>query len=110
MPLDINEPDWKRFKEVHAIAKERFAQKCLEQVQYHLTDKTKSAAERFFEIRQAIREREKERAGLFDDFRRSTALMQIVMMRGEKLITDGEMLRFSDELRDKVAQIMKIRD
>jgi len=108
MSLGIKESDWKRFKEVHQIAMERFDQKCLQEAEYHLTDKAKSATERFFEVRDIMRDRNKQRATLFDDYRRSTAWMQIAFMRAHKLITDEEMLRFSEDLQDRVAHFLQI--
>jgi hypothetical protein len=108
MHADIKESDWKQFKEIHPIAMKRYDHKSIEEVQYHLTDKAKSETDRFFEIRDAVRVRDKERANLFDDYRRSTAEMQIFLMRRKKLITDEEMLRFSEELRDSVANMLEI--
>ena len=108
MPADIKESDWKQFNEIHLIAMKRYDRKSLEEVQYHLTDKAKSETDRFFEIRDGIRARDKERAKLFDDYRRSTAQTQIFLMRRKKLITDEEMLRFSEELRDTVAKMMEV--
>jgi len=110
MSHSIMESDWKQFKEIHSIALGRFAQRCLEQVQYHLTDKVKPPADRFFDICDAVRTREKDCRRLFDDYRRSTAVMQIMMMRAEKLITDDEMNTFSTELREHVERILRPRD
>jgi hypothetical protein len=108
MSLVIKESDWKRFKEIHQIAMDRYAQKCLHQVNYLLTDKDKPAADRFFEIRDAVRDREKTWRRLFEDYRRSTAIIQIMMMRADKLVADEEMIHFSDELRERIEQMLKI--
>jgi hypothetical protein len=108
MSLDIKESDWKRFREVHPAARERYAQRCLDQINYYLTDKTKTAEERFFEIEKATHEAVREWGKLFDDFRRSTAFLQIAWMKRLKLITDEEMARFSENLRERVEKLLKI--
>ena len=107
---DISEADWKCFKAVHAIAVQRYADRCLQEVQTYLADKTASAAERYFQIRDGINKREKDRRRLFDASRRSIAVIQLAMMRAEKLVTDDEMDRFSDELRQRVEQSLSIVD
>lgn len=109
MPPTITESDWKRFKEIHELARERFAERCLNHLQYHLSDTTVAASDRFFQTKEALLARAKQFATLFDEFRRSTALTQVVLMRAEKLISDEEMLRFSDDFRNSVASLLSYR-
>jgi hypothetical protein len=108
MACNINESDWKKFRDIHATALARFTERCLSEIQYHLTDKSKPASERFWEIVEITQKRRRDVNLLFDDFRRSTALMQLAAMRHRKLVTDVEMARFSDETQALVKELLKI--
>jgi hypothetical protein len=104
----IKESDWKRFKEVHPLALERYCAQSVGEIGYLLSDKTKTALERFWDVEEATRRRAKETRNLFDDYRRSTALMQLGAMRHRKLVSDEEMARFSAETRETVERMLSI--
>ena len=107
MERGIKESDWKLFREIHPIALERFGERALAELQYLMTDKSKPAIERFWEMEGAARERAKDLRMFFDDIRRSNALLQLTAMRCRKLITDEEMARFSPEIRERVAEMLR---
>ena len=92
MSLDIPESDWRRFKEVHAKLLERYCSRVLEEVAATCQDTKGSAHERYLKVFKLIDERDKEIARLFNDYRRSTALMQLAIMRKTKLLTDEDLL------------------
>lgn len=98
----ISEPDWKVFREVHVIALERFCERILGEVAELLPADGRSAHERYLAVYDLIRQRDKELANAFDDFRRSTAWQQLAIMHARGLMTDEELARFSDETREVV--------
>jgi hypothetical protein len=55
-----------------------------------------------------VEERDKQMANAFDDFRRSTAVMQLGIMRRMKLLTDEELALFSEQTRIRVEGIASI--
>lgn len=62
-----------------------------------------SAHERYLRLYDLIRTRDKELAAAFDDFRRSTAIMQLMLMRSHNLVTPDELARFSSGTWDRLA-------
>lgn len=62
-----------------------------------------SAHERYRKLYDLIHRRDKELAGAFDDVRRSTAIMQLMLMRRYHLVTPEELARFGDDTRRLLA-------
>lgn len=67
-----------------------------------VTDATRTTADRYFDLRDLIRKRDKERDWLLDDFRRSTALEHIAAFYRLGLWTEEEYAAFSAETRNIV--------
>jgi len=104
----IKESDWKRFKEVHPLALERYCARSVGEIGHLLGDKSKTALERFWDVEEAVRRRAQETQFLFHDYRRSTAVMQLAAMRQRKLVSDEEMARFSPETLEIVERTLSI--
>ena len=105
MPSDLPESDWRRFKEVHSKALERYCCRILEEVAAASRDMEGTAYERYLKIFKLINERNEQLANAFDDFRRSTAVMQLGIMRRMELLTDEELVQFSEQTRIRVGGI-----
>ncbi|HKC84988.1 MAG TPA: hypothetical protein VKG02_03365, partial [Blastocatellia bacterium] len=69
-------------------------------------DSSHSAHERYIAIYRIFDERDKEVARLFNDLRRSTALLQIAALKGRGLLTEEEFARFSQETQGWVAALL----
>jgi hypothetical protein len=108
MPLTIPESDWKRFRQLHPIALERFCQRVLAEVEKLTSATDKTSHERYLAVFQLIKRRDRELANAFDDMRRSTALRQLACIRSHELLTEEEMARFSPETRGAVQGLLEI--
>ena len=108
MSSDIPEPDWRRFKEVRAKLLERYCCRVLEEVAAASEGAEDSAHARYLKIYQLIQKRDKEMANAFDDFRRSTAVMQLGIMRRMNLLTDQELILFSEQTRTRIEGIASL--
>ncbi len=109
MSLNIPESDWRRFKEVHSKLLERYCCRILEEVATVASRGTDSSAhERYLKVYKLVHERDKQLGRAFDDFRRSTAVMQLGIMRRMKLLTDEELGLFSEETRIRVEGIASL--
>src|SRR5690242_8709432 len=95
----IPEADWKRFRELQAVALERFCQRVLDDIERLAGDKSKSAHERYAAVYRLIQRRDRELADAFDSPRRSTAFQQLALLRRRRLVTDEEMAEFTEETR-----------
>jgi hypothetical protein len=105
---EIKESDWKIFRQLHAVALERFCQRVLDESERLRGDTTRSAHERYVAIYQLFQKRDKEVARLFNDLRRSTALWQLAAMKRHGLLTDDEFARFSQEAQNLVAALLEV--
>jgi hypothetical protein len=83
MSDEIPEADWKTFRELRTVALERFCERVLAELVKLATDSPGSNHERYLAVYQLIKKRDKELAGAFDDFRRSTAVRQIAISRAD---------------------------
>jgi hypothetical protein len=99
MSRTISEPDWKVFRQLRPIALERFCQRVLDEVQALAQDSTRTSHERYLAVFKLLQQRDKELARAFDDFRRSTALVQLGIIQSHRLWTEEELARFSPEAR-----------
>jgi hypothetical protein len=72
-----------------------------------LSDDSRDAHEKYLAAYKLMQKRDKEIANAFDDFRRSTAFVQIAIIRKLGVITDDEFGRFSESLR---ALLQHLRD
>jgi hypothetical protein len=100
--MNIPEPDWRRFKEVHAMLLHRYCSRVLNELLAVAQGTDESPHDRYLKIYRMIRDRDKQLASVFDDFRRSTAVSQLGLMRCTGLLTDEELASFSEETRQWV--------
>jgi hypothetical protein len=109
MSSDIPESDWRRFKEVHTKAEERYCQGILEEVAAIMSRSAEESAHaRYVKVYKLIKDRDKQMANAFGDFRRSTAVMQLGIMRRMKLLTDEELGLFTEQTRTRIEGIASL--
>jgi hypothetical protein len=108
MSSDIPESDWRHFKQVHAKLLERYCGRVLDEIAAASQGAGGSAHERYLKVYKLLKERDKDLANAFDDFRRSTAVMQLGIMRRMKLLTDEELAPFSEQTRTRVEGIASL--
>jgi|SRR5437867_8010373 len=94
---EIPERDWKVFRELHKVALERLCEKILSEARAEIDRPAKSSHEKYLSLFKLIEDRDDDVAKAFNDFRRSTALMQIGVIHSMGLLTGDELRRFSPE-------------
>lgn len=109
MSGQIPESDWRQFKRVHQMLLERFCERTLEELGAILRAREGSAHERYRRAYRLLEERDEESAQAFDDFRRSTAIMQLTIMRRMGLLGDEELNAFSQQTQQWVRGIDSLR-
>lgn len=87
---DIPESDWKKFRLIHQSALQRFSQGRLNALQKLAESESKSPQERLLDVFEFARKSQKEMARIFDNPKRSTALMVLAQMQAEGLIEAEE--------------------
>jgi len=102
MPTQISESDWRQFKKVHQESLDLFRQKILDELGAVARSAEGTAHERYLRAYTLLMDRNKEMAHAFDDFRRSTAIMQLATMREMGLLTDELLSRFSEQTQQTI--------
>jgi len=77
MSRDIPERDWKVFREIHRVARERFCERVLSEIASASFAPDQGAHERYLKVFEIVRDKDKELGALFDNPRRSSALGQL---------------------------------
>jgi len=97
--------DWKIFGQLHPVAVERFCERVLIEIVQINTDDARRFHQRYLDIFEVIKRRDKEIAQLFNDPRRSNALSMLAGIRSRGLLTDEEFSRFSPETRGIIEEL-----
>ena len=95
----ISESDWKKFKKIKATALERFCGAALEEFEDAIANRDTSNHARYLYLYKLVENYDKRIALLFNDHSRSKAIMQLILLRQEGLVTDDELGTLSEELK-----------
>jgi hypothetical protein len=106
----IVESDWKIFRQLRAIALERFCERLLSDVNRLASDTDKSFHERYLAVSNLVYSRSREMARTFDTPRRSAALLQLTVIQSHKLLTEEEFARFGAETRETVNRFLGVEE
>jgi hypothetical protein len=105
--MDIKESDWKVFRRLHRIALERYCERVLQEVKL-ATACNDSYHDCYLKVYRLMRDRDKTMARTFDDLRRSNAIIQLLNIINEGLLTDDELKQFSQEFQNRIAAIKSL--
>jgi hypothetical protein len=103
---EIKEPDWKVLRRVHPLALERFCEGVLAEIDRVSRNGAMSRHSRYLEIVRIIQQHDREMARLFDNPRRSHALMMLAQIRSQGLLTDDEFSSLSPETRSAIQMLL----
>jgi len=106
MAREIAERDWKVFRELRAVALERFCERTISEIERLAADSKKSWHDRYLAIYKKLDRRDEELANAFNDARRSTAFLRLAQIRGLGLLSDEEMARFGQETQSVVRHLL----
>ena len=109
MDRHIPEADWRQFKRIHPVLLERFCQDVLDDLAELLWAGDGTAHEKYLRIYKLIQDRDKDLGAAFDDFRRSTAVLQLAMMRRMGLLGDEELSGFSEDTQSIIRGVDSFR-
>ena len=106
---DIVEKDWKHFKKLHELTLNRFSKETLANIHQIMSSKeVESKHEKYLQICQYIKERDKILCDVFNEFRRSTAKLSILQIYNLGLIKPEEFNQFSDDVKNFVNECNKL--
>jgi hypothetical protein len=105
----IPEPDWKVFKRQHLVLHERFVEAELETLRGLFENREMSPISRFEALADAFKKSRKRESDLFDDYRRSTAVLHILKWLDAGLLTEKEFLEYGAEVQDRLNKFLELR-
>ncbi|HSJ03640.1 MAG: hypothetical protein ACAI34_03785 [Verrucomicrobium sp.] len=105
MSRSLPESDWKKFRQIHAAALQRFSQQKLDHLAKLAAREGKTPQEKLLSTFEFAHKTQSEMAAIFDDMRRSTAFMYLLRMRAENLIAPEEWDSLSDETRKHITDL-----
>jgi hypothetical protein len=108
MSSHIPESDWRHFKQVHDDLLESYCARVLDDLTAVAKATEGTAHERYVRAYKLLENRDEELARAFDDFRRSTAVMQLAIMRRMGLLSDKDLSVFSTQTQEQVRGITSI--
>jgi hypothetical protein len=91
--------DWKKFTELKAVALERFCESILNEATEIAGKRDSTAHERYLDVYELIRQRDREIVKTFDGHSRSRADLQLGLMYSLDLVTEDELETFSEETK-----------
>ena len=103
MAHGIPESDWKLFRQLHPLARDRYCQRILQEIERLAAGRKKNSHQRYLEIYKLVEKRDREIGRAFDGLRRSTALSQLALIYSYGVITEEEFMRFSLESRERIS-------
>ena len=106
MPESMKESDCKVFRHVRVVALDRLCRRILDEISEVANGATLTNHERYLKIFTIIHERDQTIGRLFNDPRRSNALLQLLAIQSSGLLTPEESERFSQETRDFITRIL----
>ncbi len=102
--IEISKSDWKLFRERVPKWQEHYMERLTKEY-VELLSSSKNASSKFWELEKRIR-KDKKHPGVLIEMRRSTAIWDIAMYVGHKVITMEELEGFSKDLIDAVKLIL----
>jgi hypothetical protein len=103
---EIQESDWKVLRRVHPLALERFCKRVLAEIARVSRDDAKSYHARYLQIFGLIQQDNRKRAHMFDNPRRSQALVMLAQIRSQRLLSEEEFSSLSPETRGAIQMLL----
>jgi len=93
----MKESDWKKFKKIKEQALDRFCAKALAEFEKTLHNADMTNHERYLHLYRLVDETDNRLGSLFNGHSRSSALIQLLLIRNEGLVDNHELEGMSDE-------------
>jgi hypothetical protein len=100
------EADWKALRSMMSMLVERASARALSRTEVILSNREKSAHERYLELVKFVESERALMADLFDDLRRSSARMALARMVHHGVIENEELAVFTKETRATLEMLM----
>lgn len=101
----IPERDWKKLRSIKDRALNEACSRIFDAVEKIAKERGGREHEAYLELWKMLRKQDDLIAFMFDDFKRSTALLKLAVWRQQGLVSESDLALFTDETREKVKYI-----
>lgn len=105
--MECIESDWKLFRTLIPVWRERYVERQLAKIQNTLQQKDASPTEVFWSVHDITKKQAKVLTECFDNISRSSMHIYLVTMYSYKIITLGDLNDFSEELRTWAGSVFR---
>ena len=102
---DIQEKDWKVYKELKDKVLQKACKKVIENIMLIINDDKLTNHDKYLNMLTKMHEEREEIAQMFDHFARSMVIQHVTLWARNDLINDQEISLFSKETQDKIIKI-----
>jgi hypothetical protein len=102
-PHDIKESDWRTLRRLQPLALERFCKRVLDEIESVRHDSARTFHHRYLDIYRIVEQRDREMASIFNDVRRSNAMVKLALMRSSGLLEEPEIASCAKKTRAAIA-------
>lgn len=102
-PHDIKESDWRTLRRLQPLALERLCKRVLDEIGSVQHDSARTFHQRYLDIYRTVEQHDRGMAAIFNDVRRSNAMVKLALMRSSGLLEEPEIASFSEETRAAIA-------
>jgi len=104
----MKESEWRKFKKLKEICLEQFCDGVLREAENICRTDDKTAHEKYVDLYDLIRARDRELANAFDGLSRSKAFVQLMLMYRMGLVEENQLDEFEDETKNKIRDIVSL--
>jgi hypothetical protein len=104
----MKESEWKKFKRLKEICLERYCHSVLGEAMNACQQDGKTEHERYIDLYQLIKKRDKELGKAFDGLSRNLAHIQLMTMYRMELVKDEELDEFEPETKDNIRETLRV--
>jgi len=98
----VNENDWKIFRDMAPVIRERYLSKKNQELLDMLGDEQQSHTERFWDVEERTKEIAKILRACLDGHSRSKMDLFMMVMLSHGMLTDDDLDKYSEELREQL--------
>jgi hypothetical protein len=105
----IPESDWKKLRALKDNFLNVACERILEKAHGVISDRSKGSHAAYLALWQLLKTEDGEIALMFDEFKRSTAILKLVVWKRNSLISDAALAEFSEETQEAVRALTSIQ-
>lgn len=102
----IEESDWRHLRNLKPVLLDRYCRRILLEVEGLISKHEEAAHPRYLAMYKLIDNRDRELGDMFNDMRRSNAIIRILLLRRNGLFTDEEFAGFGEETKSRIIALL----